>query len=210
MATSPRSSAHSRASKPRQQFNGNYYHQFYQKDPVHTAERVADLAQAVDSLCRWWNAPVKSFLDVGSGPGYWRDWYRAKRPDVRVLSTDISDYACKTYGHQKRDISKWKPGRSYDLVVCHGVLQYLSDRAAASAIKNLAAATREVLYLEIPTQEDMNSVIDADATDLEMHIRPASWYRTRLTQYFDQAGSGLWIAKKGKILLYALEGAPRA
>ncbi len=157
-------------------------------------------------MCSWWGVKVKSVLDIGAGPGYWRDWYRLNRPKVRVLSTDISDYACERYGHQKKDISKWQPAHPFDLVVCHSVLQYLTDRQAAGAIRNLAAATREVLFLEVPTSGDIKSVLDAGATDLEFHARPREWYLQRLGRHFIQAGAGIWVRRGGNILLYELEG----
>ena len=190
-------------------FGQDYYQQFYhqRRNPVHTALQVARLAQGVDSLCSWWGVDISSVLDVGAGPGYWRDWYVENRPGVRVLSTDFSEYACERYGHQRRDISKWKPGRPFDLVVCHSVLQYLTDRQAASAIRNLASATREVLFLEVPTLADIESVLDSGATDFEFHARPQEWYRRRLERHFIQAGAGMWIRKGGRVLLYELEGA---
>ena len=192
-------------------FDGPYYRRFYhqRRNPVHRATQVGHLAQAVDSLCLWWGVKVRSVLDIGAGPGYWRDWIEQNRPGVRVISTDASDYACRTYRHIKKDISQWRPGRSFDLVVCLSVLQYLNDREAAAAIRNIAAATREVLYLEVPTSEDEARVLDPGATDFEMSLRPAEWYHSRLGRHFVQAGSGLWISKKSRILLYELEGAPK-
>jgi hypothetical protein len=191
-------------------FDGVYYQRFYHqgRNPVHTTAQVSHLAQAVDSLCAWWGVRVRSVLDIGAGPGYWRDWLVKNRPGVRVLSTDVSEYACQTYGHVKKDISKWRPGRPFDLVVCLSVLQYLNDRDAAAAIRNIGAATREVLYLEVPTLEDQGRVLDPEATDFEMSLRPAEWYQNRLRRHFVQAGSGLWISKKSRIILYELEGAP--
>ncbi len=191
-------------------FDRDYYQRFYHPSgtPVHTREQVAKLAQAVDSLCGWWGLNVRSVLDVGAGPGYWRDWYRSERPKVKVVSTDVSDYACEKYGHLKKDIARWKPARSFDLVICHGVLHYLSDRDAAAAIRNLAACTRDVLYLEAITTGDVEKVIDRDATDLAFQPRSREWYSSRLARHFRQAGAGLWIRKKGSVLLYELEGSP--
>lgn len=192
---------------PRKTFDASYYARFYSSLPVHTRKKVADLAEAVHALCGWWDVRVRSVLDVGSGPGYWRDWYREHHPRVRVQSIDVSEHACKRYGHELRDITEWAPSKPFDLVVCQGVLQYVDDAAASRAIANLAAATRHVMYLEIPTIDDRKHVVDVDATDMEIHWRSGEWYRKRLGRHFTQAGAGLWIAKSSPIALYELERA---
>jgi SAM-dependent methyltransferase len=156
-------------------------------------------------MCAWWDVPVRSVLDVGAGLGYWRDWYATNHPKVRRLSVDISEHACEKYDHEQRDISKWAPERKFDLVVCHGVLQYPTAKDADAAIKNLAKATRNVLYLEVPTASDLRNVVDKKATDLNVYARSGDWYRKRLEKYFVQAGAGLWVARSSDALLYELE-----
>jgi SAM-dependent methyltransferase len=190
---------------PHQTFDASYYKRFYSSTPVHSRKKVEELAAGVHALCAWWDVPVTSVLDVGAGIGYWRDWYARVHPRVTRLSVDISEHACERYGHERRDISEWRPRRKFDLVVCHGVLQYLTAAQAENAIENLAAATRHVLYLEVPTTDDMMHSIDAASTDLDVHRRSGAWYRKRLTQHFDQAGAGLWVKRDGDVVLYELE-----
>ncbi len=110
------------------------------------------------------------------------------------------------YGHEIRNISVWAPSRKFDLVICQSVLQYLNDRAARSAIKNLAKATKHVLFFEVPTKADLRHNVDRDVTDFEIYARSGLWYRNELKKYFRQAGAGLWIAKSSTIVLYELEG----
>lgn len=188
------------------QFTADYYKRFYGRGGVHDKKRIAQLGSAVHNMCAWWGVAPKSVLDIGAGPGLWRDWYRDNFPKVRVTSTDISEYACKKYGHQHRDISQWTPPRPFDLVICHGVLQYPDDQSVEVAIKNIAVAAKHVLYLEIPTARDFRTVIDADATDMDVHRREGDWYRSLLDPYFVQAGAGLWVRRGGNVLLYELEG----
>lgn len=190
----------------RREFDAEYYRRFYEDDPVHTAESVAHLASAVDGLCAWWEIPVRSVLDIGAGPGHWRDWYRAHRPEVKVTSIDVSEHACRTYGHQRRDISSWRPRRMVDLVVCHGVLHYLDDDSCESAIANIAAVCRGAMYLEAPTKRDLVEVVDVDVTDLSVHGRTGAWYRKRLSPHFEWAGAGLWVSRRVGLNLYELEG----
>lgn len=189
-------------------FDEPYYGRFYSgPDAVHDAAMVAHLASAVHHLCAWWGVEPRSVLDVGAGVGHWRDWYRSEYPDVAVTSVDISAYACRTFGHQQRDISVWSPRHPSDLVVCHGVLQYLDDSAAERAIENLARATRHVLYVEVPTEHDLAEVVDPDRTDMEVFDRSGKWYRSRLEDHFHPAGAGLWVVPDS-VVLYELEGSP--
>ena len=188
------------------QFNADYYKRFYGRGGVHDKKRISQLGSAVHNMCAWWGVAPKSVLDIGAGPGLWRDWYRDNFPNVRVTSTDVSEYACKKFGHQLRDISQWTPPRPFDLVICHGVLQYPDDKAVEAAIKNIATATRHVLYLEVPTLLDFHTIVDPSSTDMEVHQRPGDWYRELLDPHFVQAGSGLWVRRGGNVLLYELEG----
>jgi len=189
----------------RERFDAGYYQRFYGRNGVHDRRRIAHLATGVVGLCAWWGITPSSVLAVGAGPGLWRDWFSDNNPSIKVVSTDVSDYACKKYGHERRDIATWCPPRSFDLVICHGVLQYLDDSACEQAIDHIQSATRHVLYLEVPTSHDFATVVDSSATDMHVHRRPGDWYRKRLSAGFSQAGAGLWI-RHGSVILYELEG----
>ena len=71
----------------------------------------------------------------------------------------------------------------------------------ASAISSL------VLVSKAPgaTTADFASVVDPDATDMDVHHRTGEWYRRRLNEHFTQAGAGLWVRKGGGVALYELE-----
>ena len=190
---------------PSHEFDSNYYERFYGRGTVHTASQIDKLATGVHALSSWWGVEVRSFLDIGAGPGYWRDWYRVNHPKVKVLSTDVSDYACRTFGHKRADISMWTPPKRFDLVVCHSVLQYLDNNSARSAAANLAAGCRHFLYLEIPTTADFDDVVDPVATDMAVHRRSGSWYRKLLGEHFRQIGGGLWLSRDSAVPMYELE-----
>lgn len=190
---------------PRQTFDAAFFKRFYSTSPVHSRTKVNNLAAGVHSICQWWEVPVRSVLDVGAGLGYWRDWYATNHPKVKRLSVDISEHACEKYDHECHDIATWFPSRQFDLVVCHSVLQYLRDKQAATAIGNLAKATRSVLYLEVPTSADLRNAVDKKTTDLNIYSRSGEWYRKRLSKYFVQAGAGLWVARSSGTTLYELE-----
>ena len=196
------------ADSARTVFDDAYYRRFYRDRPVHGRQQIAKLAEGVVGLCAWWAIPIRSVLDVGAGPGYWRDWFAVHRPRTRYESVDVSDYACTRYGHRRADISQWRPSRPSDLVVCQGVLHYLGDGAVKRAVENLAAATRSVLYVEIPTISDRDHVVDADVTDLAAHWRTGAWYRRRLDRHFVELGCGLWCTRTASVPFYEMERAP--
>ena len=155
-------------------------------------------------MCAWWGVNIRTVLDVGAGMGMWRDWYLDNHPNVAVQSIDISEHACATWNHELRNIVDWTPPRKADLVVCHSVLQYLDNSSFVSAVENLAAGTRWVMYLELPTKWDYENVIDPRGTDLQVYKRSATWYRQHLNQHFTQIGAGLWTPHDG-VPMYQLE-----
>ncbi len=191
-----------------ERFDSAYYTRWYGRRPVQTSARIGHLADGTIALAKWWGIPVRSVLDVGAGPGWWGRHLAAHHPKVRYTGVDISEHASKRYGHEQRDIATWQPSRTYDLVVCQGTLHYLKDRAVVRAISHLASATRGLLLLEIPTQDDLDGdVIDADASDLDAFWRPASWYRRHVRTSFTEIGAGLHVPKDSPHRFYAMERA---
>jgi len=186
-------------------FDANYFTRYYGEQPVRTINEVGHLATAVHEMVAWWGGSIRSVLEVGAGPGDWSAWYRTMHPDVRVTSTDVSEHACEQFGHELRDIAEWAPSQPYDLVICMDVLQYLDDRAAARALRNLTTATRTVMYFDALTAFDAKHTVDRSTTDLNAHLRSGNWYHERLARGFMHAGAGLWVRKGGGIVLHELE-----
>jgi predicted TPR repeat methyltransferase len=188
-----------------ERFDAAYYRRFYGRDPVHTARRIGQLANGVLSLAAWWRVPVRSVLDVGAGKGYWGDWLRANHPRVSYHGIDVSEHACRTYGHELADLARWTPPKRYDLVVCQSVVQYLDDTSATGALDMLTDACRGLLYLEVPTLADRGGAIDPAGTDLDVHWRTGTWYRKRLMLGFTEIGGGLWRSDQSNAVLFELE-----
>jgi hypothetical protein len=198
-----------RAAKSTEPFDEAYYQRYYgsSRTRVHSADEVARLCVAVVSFIEWWRYPLGTVLDVGAGVGLWRDWFAKKRPSVRYRSTEFSAHACRKYGHEQHDITKWRAKETFDLVVCQGVLPYIDDAGAAKAIENLAAMTGGFLYLEAITKKDIREVCDEDKTDVKVHERTGAWYRSRLSKHFIEVGCGIWCKKDAGVLFYELESA---
>ncbi len=190
-------------------FDAAYFRRYYRgAGRVHDARALAPLVKGVCGLAAWLGVEVRTVLDVGAGTGLWRGLLRRQLPAARYRSVDVSAHACERWGHEQRDISRWRARERFDLVICHGVLQYLGDREAERAIRNLGAMCRGLLYLEAITRGDL-AVLDVDRTDTAVHLRTGAWYRARLERHLVQVGGGLWAARKGPVLLYELEGAGR-
>jgi SAM-dependent methyltransferase len=190
-------------------FGADYFDRFYEseKTRVHGKREIARLARGVTSMIAWLGGDLSKVLDIGAGPGLWRDWFAAHKKDVRYVSTDASAYACERYGHEQRDIARWRSRERFDLVVCQGVLQYLTDDDAAAAIENIAAMCKGFLYLEVITKRDLEEVCDPDLTDTAVHVRTGDWYKKRLDPHFEQLGCGLWYRRTGLLHFYELERA---
>jgi len=85
------------------------------------------------------------------------------------------------------------------------VLQYLDDRAAAGALRNLTTATRSVMYFDALTTFDAKHTVDRSTTNLNAHLRSGDWYHERLSRGFVHAGAGLWVRKGSSTVLHELE-----
>jgi 2-polyprenyl-3-methyl-5-hydroxy-6-metoxy-1,4-benzoquinol methylase len=194
-------------SAKKETFDEAYYDRYYgsSRTRVHSVDEVAKLCTAVVSLLEWWQYPLGTVLDVGAGVGLWRDWFAKRRPAVAYRSTEVSAHACRTYGHEQRDITRWRARESFDLVVCQGVLPYIDDAGAAKALDNLAAMTNGFLYLEAITKRDLKDVCDERRTDVKVHERTGTWYRQRLGKHYREVGCGLWCKKDAGVLFYELE-----
>jgi hypothetical protein len=191
------------------EFDKGYYERYYGTagTRVHSAEEIGRLCNAVVSFLDWWQYPLETVLDVGAGTGLWGQWFKKNRPKVSYRSTEYSAHAAKEYGHEQRDITKWRDakGATFDLVVCQGVLPYLDDEGCAKAIENLAVMTGAFLYLESITKRDIKEVCDVDKTDVKVYGRTGSWYRSRLQKHYNEVGAGIWVKKDAGVLFYELE-----
>ncbi len=189
------------------QFDASYYEHFYSDAKVHDQDRIDALVDGLMGFAGWWSVPVRSVLDVGAGMGAVGNAIRRRYPTVRYRGTEVSEYACKTYGHLNVDIATWVPKRAYDITICLSVVQYLDNATCAAAIANLAAATKSLLYFEVPTTWDRANVIDESATDMNVHWRSGAWYKKALSAHFQQVGAGIWLKRTSPLALFELEGA---
>jgi hypothetical protein len=188
-------------------FDASYFRRYYEsrRSRVYGAEQIDHLARGVTGFVRWFGGDIDRVLDVGAGTGLWGDWFRANLPSAEYRSIDVSEYACRKFGHELRDISVWRGRRKFDLVICQGVLPYLDDEACERAIGNMAGMCRGFLYVEAITARDLREVCDRSKTDVRVLARPARFYQRALRRHFEPLGCGLHHVAGGDKLFYDLE-----
>lgn len=171
-------------------FDARYYARWYaDAERANIAQRAA---RFVLSYLDHMDARIGTVLDLGCGLGLWKIALAEQAKAVRYTGVEVSPYLCGKYGWEKGNARTYSPGRSFDLVICQGVLQYLSDDECAAAIDNLARLSRRFLYLEVLTAADAKEVCCPEGTDFDVHVRDALWYASRLKAHFVNLGGGLY------------------
>jgi trans-aconitate methyltransferase len=178
-----------------QRFNARYYQRFYM-NPRTRAVSEAEIVRRADmvaAVIKQLELPVKRILDAGCGLGWFRAPLLTAWPAAAYTGLEVSEYLCREHGWVNESLTSYRPRGRFDLIICHDVLQYLSDRQCAQALANLARWSRGALYLHVPTAEDWRDNVDHGNSDNEVVLRDAGWYRSRLARHFDHAGFGIHI-----------------
>jgi len=193
--------------KRRFRFDASYYTRYYRSldTRVTEAAETRRLARFLGSYLKHMGQPVRNVLDLGCGLGQMQKPLRAEFPDASYLGVERSSYVCDRYGFKAGSAVDFKARGRFDLIICKGVLQYLTAAEAEAALTNLAELCRGCLYLEALTREDWTEACDQARTDGDVYLRPASFYRRRLSKTFTAAGGGIFIHERSRAVLYALE-----
>lgn len=196
-----------------ERFDAAYYRKFYgdRETRVSDLAAIRRLAGFLHGYLAYLELPVRHVLDAGCGIGHWQKAVRAFWPKARYHGLEYSPWLCERYGWTQGSVVDFDGRRlrrdgTFDLVVCQGVLQYLTDRDAARAIDNLAQLCGGALYLEALTQKDWDERCDQAVTDGDVHLRPLAWYRRRLDRHFQACGGGLFVRRTAGVTLFELEG----
>ncbi len=193
--------------KCRRVFDRAYYDRFYRDrdDRVISEEQMEVLGRFVCSYLDYLGLQVSHVLDIGCGLGWWQGIITAYFPSASYTGVELSEYLCDEYGWTRASVVDYRSSRSFDLVICQGVLQYLDDGDAATAIINLGKLCRGALFLEVLTREDWEHNCDQAATDNRCHLREARWYASRLAKHFTNCGGGVFVSKRSEHYSYALD-----
>jgi SAM-dependent methyltransferase len=188
-------------------FDEAFFHRYYGD----AATRVADasdaerLAALITGVVDYHGVPVRRILDAGCGVGLLRAPLERRYPRARYEGLEVSPFLCRKFGWHEGTLESFRAARPYDLVVCHDVLQYLDERAAARALASLARLTRAALYFSVLTRRDWRHAADQSRTDRDVFLRGAGWYQTRLRRHFRHLGAGVHLARPLRPILWELE-----
>lgn len=164
-------------------FDQAYFDRWY-RDPAHRVGTAADLERlvrfAVGAAEYVLARPIRSVLDAGAGEGRWAPVLRRIRPHATYTGVDPSDYTIARYGPGRNilrgtlaDLDALFGARTFDLVVCCSVLNYLPRDVMTRGVAALARRTGGLAYVELFTAED---AVTGDTGG--WHAEPAAFYRT--------------------------------
>jgi SAM-dependent methyltransferase len=188
-------------------FDAGFYQRYY-RDPrtrVASREDALRLGRFICAFTSYLGFSVRRVLDAGCGLGHMRKAVREYFPRARYVGLDPSEYLSRRHGWVRASIAEYAPRASFDLVICHDVLQYLPDREAARALRNLSRLCQGAMYFSVLTAEDWRRNADRGRTDSGVWLRPAAWYRSRLGRHFHPLGTGMLARRGFAPLLWELE-----
>jgi predicted TPR repeat methyltransferase len=196
-------------------FDEAYYQRFYfnKKTSVVDPAHVDSLGAFVCSYLKYLRVPVRRVLDVGCGIGLWRDVIRQHFPDAVFHGVEVSTYLCTRFGWEQGSVVDYQAhaplGHApFDLVICQGVLPYLSAQEVDLATRNLGRLCSGALYVEAITREDWEQdMVEESLTDPRLFRHPAQLYRRGLAAGFKELGGGVWLSRRAQLPVFALEQA---
>lgn len=189
-------------------FDEAYYQRYYfnKKTRVIDPEHLDHLGAFVCNYLQYVHVPVHRVLDVGCGIGLWRDIIKRHFPKAQYHGIEYSEYLCERFGWEHGSVLDYQSAAPFDLVICQGVLPYLSAAHAKLAMHNLGLLCQGALYVEAVTREDWEqNTIDETLTDPGQFKHPVRLYRRGLAEGFIELGGGLWFSRQAQVPLFALE-----
>jgi SAM-dependent methyltransferase len=204
----------SRRAAADKRYDAAYFHKWY-RDPAHRVKTRAEFGRQVDFVlhaAEWvLQRPIARVLDVGCGEGQWGTALRKRRPNLAYVGVDPSAWAVGAHGRRRgllqgsiTDLDTLLPqGAQYDLVLCVGMLNYLTAPVLRRGLQQVARRTGGLAYLELFARGD---AYEGD-TDWPAP-KPAAWYRTVLaTAGFAPLGLHCHVTRAEVDRLSALERA---
>ena len=174
-------------------FDEAYYQRFYfdKKTRVVDPQHLERLGTFVCSYLQYLRVPVNRVLDVGCGIGLWKDIVGRHFPGASYHGVEFSPYLCEKFGWQQGSVVDYAASEPFDLVICQGVLPYLSPPDLKAALHNLGRLCQGALYVEAVSREDYEQdIIDEDLTDNRVFRHRAELYRRGLREGFVELGGG--------------------
>lgn len=200
-------------SASNQCFDEAYYQRYYfdKKTRVLDPEQIERLGAFVCNYLKYLRVPVLRVLDMGCGIGLWQKVVSRHFPDAHYHGVEFSDYLCGRFGWERGSVVDYSSSLPFDLVICQGVLSYLSPADLKLALHNLGRLSQGALYVEAATREDYErDVIDDELADPRLFRHRAELYRRGLQPNFSDLGGGVWLSRKADVPVFELECAGRS
>jgi SAM-dependent methyltransferase len=197
-----------RSARKPSDFDRAYYRRFYEDPGTRVASRAETerLGRFICSYVHYLGIHVDRALDLGCGLGHFGPVIRKAFKGATYVGVEYSAYLCQRYGFEQGSAVTYRADQPFELVLCRGVLPYLTDAECSKAIANLCRLCVGALYVEAVTREDFRGgVVDEALTDASMARRPRAFYAGRLARHFVPVGGGVWVAKAAGVPLYSLE-----
>ena len=128
---------------------------------------------------------VRTVLDIGCGEGNWLAPLRQLRPRIQYTGIDASPYVVERFGESRNirlgtvdALDEVRLRKEYDLVLCVGVLNYLTPAELRAGLEQVYDRANGLVYLELFTAADRGVVGDTRGT----RLRPPAWYRARIRE----------------------------
>ncbi len=191
-------------------FDEAYYQRFYfdKKTSVVDPAHMERLGTFVCSYLKYLRVPVQRVLDVGCGIGLWKGIVAQHFPGAAYQGVEFSTYLCERFGWQQGSVVDYAANEPFDLVICQGVLPYLSPPDLKRALHNLGRLSKGALYVEAVSREDYErDTIDEDLTDNRVFRHRAELYRRGLAEGCLELGGGVWLSRQAEVPLFELEHA---
>jgi SAM-dependent methyltransferase len=189
-------------------FDESYYRRYYFDKKTRTTDtlNIERLGDYVCACLKYLCVPVRRVLDIGCGIGQWQGIVARHFPHATYQGVEVSEYLCERYGWQRGSVVDYRSRKPFDLVICQGVLAYLSPSDLQRALHNLGALADGALYLEAVTFEDYErDIVDEDLTDPHLFRHRAQVYRSGLARHFKQIGGGVWLSRQSDVPVFSLE-----
>ena len=166
-------------------YDRRYFDKWY-RHPRHRVKSRQDMRRQLGFIVATaeylLDRPVSSVLDVGCGEGNWSTVLKELRPRAKYVGVDGSEYAIKRFGGRRNlrlgtlgTIGSVGLEGPFDLILCLGVLNYVSGEELQRGLRQLRELAGGMAYLEIFTRAD-----DATGDFRRTAAQWPSWYRTRI------------------------------
>lgn len=188
-------------------FDAAYYRRYYE-DPNTRVADDAEMRNLGDFVCaylRYLDIDVVHALDMGCGLGRWKPVIERHFPDATYTGVEVSEYVAERYGWINASVTSYQPDRTFDLIICQDVFQYLSDAQAREGIASFGKWCSGILYFAALTQDDWDHNVDQSLTDDDAFLRTGRWYLKQLKKYFVPIGGSLFLHKDADVVLFELE-----